>query len=728
MYNQNMTFEQVALQDYPVALWSLDGPPPYVDLSGNGYQIVTPSVTNLIPNPSFETNSTGWSAVNGAITTTSAQAYSGTKSLQVTANSSGLVYVWPVPYITVTAGVTYSASGYVRSGTTARNTRIAMQWYNVSNGIISTVNGTLISGSTTDWIRIVFTGEAPAGAVAARVLFYVSGQSATAADVFYLDAVTMEEGSTVSPYFDGASAGATWGGTAHASTSNLPTTPAYHAALTKGALKSLVISNAYKPVVDAPVMKRGKEHMPFTIEVTVRPIRRDTSLAQQQIFGTASAMDGIVLAGTVLSFTTKYTTAGEARCEFDLEEYRAVTIGAVHTLTKNSLFVNGELVDEVDITPEQQADTYLYAGTSLTMGTTTSTNALAVSGLAIFPHALEEGDLEEHYDEVSDNMDEYAVGASFKAATFALNSSTSIPVLEYRYSQDEHFMAGRFSGTVLSYGQVVPQAIDGVSKAGYWECAIPLPPSSTLSSITMDWQGQGETVQTSLDGINWQTEKRTSRIGTVTDGFSTSNKSLIVRVSFAGGVLEDRAYFDDFMVNIYGPSPAPTLESRAVTLSNVSIEADYDITEYHENWGLELDNGTLTIGATSASTMTPHTIQVWAKKEAAASFTDNLAATATNWYTNDGTYQQAYQVDEWQLRTYTYNGGYSGAITFSGTGQIGCVLIYPYVLTAAQVKDTYLSFTGTKSTRFSTTATIGVTDMSSAVEIYEYNWGIESAG
>ena len=524
----------------------------------------------------------------------------------------------------------------------------------------------------------------------------------------------------VSPFVDSTGLGST------ATTSST----GKHAALIKGASSAVVVDNTNKLSFDVPIMKRGHESSPFSIEVTIRPIRRDASVAQQQIFGTASAMDGLVIAGTVLSFTTRYTNTGEARCEFDLQEYRAVTVAVVHTEKKNSLFVNGDLVDEVTITDEQQADTYLAAGTSLTSGTTTSANALALNGLAIYTLALDDGDIEAHYEEAADNMDEFTVAAAYGATVFAINSSNSTPIVEYTYDSEDHWNTGRISGVSVQYGQLTPQAIGTTSIAGTWETIIPLPPDETLSSITLNWQGEGEIVETSTDGNSWTRERRSAKISSINEGFQTNNGVVMVRVSFPGGIENDKSYFDDLVITAYGPitTVMPYLETRTLSMTNGSIEADFDITEYNENWGIELVNGSMSLSGSSATAIAPKTIQVWAKKADTSTFSDNLQANATNWYTNNGTYQQEYQTDEWQLRTYTFASGHQLPITFTGTGQIGCILLYDRILTTDEIEETYTAFTGTKSIEFATSGTIGFTDLSQNVDIYEYDWSIESAG
>jgi hypothetical protein len=110
----------------------------------------------------------------------------------------------------------------------------------------------------------------------------------------------------------------------------------------------------------------------------------------------------------------------------------------------------------------------------------------------------------------------------------------------------------------------------------------------------------------------------------------------------------------------------------------------------------------------------------------AASFTDNITGTTAS-YTN-GTTLQAYQNDEWQLRTYVINGGFSGAITFTGTGQIGSVVLYPYAKTAAEVLETYRAYVGRPVLTLPTQGAIALTQLTAFIDAYEYEWSMESAG
>lgn len=182
--------------------------------------------TNLITNPSFEVNTTGWTATgSGGISTLSrstAQAAVGSASLSIAANANGTstsarTYC---SNMTVVAGQTYTFQVRMRSAATARNVVIAILWNNGANvtGSTSTAVGVTTTGGWTTYTR---TGTAPAGTTTGYVEFGVRAASGALAsgEVHYADALMFEQAATADTYFDGDSPNSAWTGTSHDSTS-----------------------------------------------------------------------------------------------------------------------------------------------------------------------------------------------------------------------------------------------------------------------------------------------------------------------------------------------------------------------------------------------------------------------------------------------------------------------------------------------------------------------------
>jgi hypothetical protein len=339
---------------------------------------------------------------------------------------------------------------------------------------------------------------------------------------------------------------------------------------------------------------------------------------------------------------------------------------------------------------------------------------------------LTEGAIDRHNDEAADNMSEYHVASGFGGSLLPFYADASNPYEQVVYTNPEDWQRGLFDRTVVEFGQLVPEKRDDISVAGTWTTIVPLPQTlSNIFGVTVGWQGQGCVVDASLDGITWATVSKGNRISLIPAGFNPVDKYLTVRVTFSGSILYDESFIDDLTITTYGSNTLPPVDGRIVTLTNAAVENSEDIMDYDQNWGAELNNGTVTISATATGSFPVRTIEIWAKKAGSGAFADNL--TPTNSYTNGGTLQ-AYQVDEWQLRTYTFNTGQTGAISFTGTGQIGCVVIYPNQFTAADVLQSYRSYVGRPVTQLAVQGNLVIVDQDALVEEYEFDWADGGGG
>lgn len=175
------------------------------------------SRTNLVTNPSFETDTNSWSGGSSTISRDTTQFYSGTSSLKAVFSASvdnGALYVGSVP-----VSQTYVASAWVK-GEAGKLIRMRFLAYTSGGGYIGETSSGNIT-ATGSWQRITVSRAFGSTAAQARIAF----ENRTAGThTFYIDAVQIEVGSTATDYFDG-SLPATftkrygWNGTANASTS-----------------------------------------------------------------------------------------------------------------------------------------------------------------------------------------------------------------------------------------------------------------------------------------------------------------------------------------------------------------------------------------------------------------------------------------------------------------------------------------------------------------------------
>ena len=186
-----------------------------------------PTRTNLITNPSFETNTTGYNNADCTLARITTASYIGTASMSVTATTLGTgPRVANEPNVTANVGLPYIASVYVYNfAGNNREHRLDLRFFNAANALISTIVGTVTTINVGGgWTRLSTTGVAPANTASVDLVLFIQLNNPSLSNVTYLDAVMIEQSSTLNDYFDGSSTsplGAAWTGTANASTSTL---------------------------------------------------------------------------------------------------------------------------------------------------------------------------------------------------------------------------------------------------------------------------------------------------------------------------------------------------------------------------------------------------------------------------------------------------------------------------------------------------------------------------
>lgn len=183
--------------------------------------IVPVARTNLITNPSFETNTTNWTAIGGSIARSTTQQYHGAYSLAVTptaGTSDGARY----DTVSLTSGTSY--------GVSCKSRGVAGVAYKLSIATTGGVDLAVYRFTATgnwQWLTLIYTETST---TTRRVV--VSKDNSASTGIFYIDGVQVEacgsEGTFVTTYIDGDQAGLVpnqqppaygWNGTAHASTS-----------------------------------------------------------------------------------------------------------------------------------------------------------------------------------------------------------------------------------------------------------------------------------------------------------------------------------------------------------------------------------------------------------------------------------------------------------------------------------------------------------------------------
>lgn len=161
--------------------------------------------TNLVGNPSFETNTTGWNAGGGNVlsrVSTGGLFENGFARSSYVSASSETAGNW-YPNIPVVNGEIYTGSMYVRS-TIGVTVLMRLEWKNSSGTIQSYVTSPTATLVPNTWTRMSMTGTAPGGSVTNMTITWQRsggpGITWTAGSQLDLDGVIVTRTNEVVPY------------------------------------------------------------------------------------------------------------------------------------------------------------------------------------------------------------------------------------------------------------------------------------------------------------------------------------------------------------------------------------------------------------------------------------------------------------------------------------------------------------------------------------------------
>ncbi len=181
----------------------------------------TPGVTtkNLVLNPSFEVNTTGWTGINATLGRAATAAH-GLISLSIAASAAGAAGARTASGtggMPVTGNTAYAVQAKFRAPATPRNCTVAITWVDSAGADISTATSPAVSDVLDAFTKVTHSATSPANAVYAYIT--VTVLDAAASEVHWVDGAMFEKGSVASPYGDGSTPGWDWTGTANLSAS-----------------------------------------------------------------------------------------------------------------------------------------------------------------------------------------------------------------------------------------------------------------------------------------------------------------------------------------------------------------------------------------------------------------------------------------------------------------------------------------------------------------------------
>lgn len=498
-----------------------------------------------------------------------------------------------------------------------------------------------------------------------------------------------------------------------------------HSALVAGAAWASVFSNSKQAEFTVPTFVQGRETEPFVLEATILVIPKTTT-ADQKVLSHAGAYDGITVNGTVVKFATEYLTAGRAECSHDIQVNRAVHVAAVHTESENLLYIDGELVDRVEITDAQKADTYVATDGKLYVGASTSDQEVAVNGVAFY-RTTSPKTFEQNTAAARMVVPEADVYGQFDGQKYELNSAQGSRFLDRTWSDDEDFLEGTLVDVSVSEGKVTPAYESGLSLAGSITLGVPLDGTGETSiyGVMVEWSGQDVTAEASLDGTTWSAMTNGRLLSIISNGYDPTGKDLELRFSFAGGLADDPAFVESVKVVGFVDANISNGEQRTVSVSHPAVPRDnHEPILYRNDNGVTLAGGTLTIGAdTGGEPTVVRTLELLIKP---LSGTPTISVGGTKY--RNGVADSTLPVGEWSIIHYVNGTDISGAVTVTGDCIVGHAVTYPTALSSTDVDYIYKSYTGVPVLSFSDSSAITLTEPASPTDIYTQDWAIDPAG
>lgn len=213
-------FDAVQLTKTPTAPPYFDGDTPGYGWDGEPHASTSSDaavLTNLVTNPSFETNLAGWTQTVGTYYLAPGQTWDrvlvdGEYASRVIVNGSnqGIGAL-----LGVLAPGKYTARFRVKGANGGEN----INWYAANAGQSILYGGVSATTLTTEWSEQTLDIVVPSGNTQS-IAFCIRGSVGSGTATFYIDKVSVVRGPR-SGYFDGDSSGGLWTGTPHASTSTM---------------------------------------------------------------------------------------------------------------------------------------------------------------------------------------------------------------------------------------------------------------------------------------------------------------------------------------------------------------------------------------------------------------------------------------------------------------------------------------------------------------------------
>jgi hypothetical protein len=545
-------------------------------------------------------------------------------------------------------------------------------------------------------------------------------------------------------------------------TADLVGTIIRHPALVTGSGSALLLSNTNHLDMDDPVFNKGYEQRQFALEAWVKPVNVTGEVA---IMSHDDTYDGLVISATHIYFRTIYQTAGTCEVSYEYETGKSFHVLGVHTNAKNSLYVDGQLVAETDLSDEQQEDAYGFVTTDLIAGQSATGSTVAVDAPAIYAFSVTSDIASKHYS-FGTAVDTSESIAGFNDATLWRFSDEYRNLASFNeWSTEAQWKTGVLTDVVVADDTIVPSytqtetedVVDGLivpvyentSLPGVWQTSVGLGDSDTaLADMKITWLGEGDfTVEYSIDGTTWKNPD----LGPTESLDSTD--IVEIRITFDGSIVDDPSFVSLLKLTVYTDKNfRATREDRFASMTGNGLCSNeyYEPIEYADFNGIQFISGAIAItdddsyeGEEEAGDLDINGFDMWAKPVAG----NILSATGVSVSRSGNTIVYS------GLSSLVVNGASvsSGATVFNSDSwyHIAGVFTTPdnYAFTVgvtdmlisqmssingdvdtAGLQQIYESYLGLPGLVVDDSSSISIAEESPATNLYAHVWGITPAG
>lgn len=390
-------------------------------------------------------------------------------------------------------------------------------------------------------------------------------------------------------------------------TADLVGTIVRHPALVTGSGTALLLSNTNHLDMDDPVFNKGYEARQFSLEAWVKPVNVTGEIA---IMSHAATYDGLTITPTHIYFRTIYQTAGTCEVSYEYETGKSFHVIGIHSNAKNSLYVDGILVAETDLSDEQQADAYGFVTTDLIAGESATGSTIAVDATAIYSFPITSDIASKHYSfGIASDTSESIAG--FNDATLWNFSDEARNIASFNeWTTEVEWKAGILTDVAVANDSIVPsytqteteEVVDGLivpvyentSLPGVWQTSVGLGDSEgSLADMKITWTGEGDfTVEYSLDGTTW----KNPNLGPTE---SLDDTDIVeIRITFDGGIVDDPSFVGLLKLTVYTDKDfRATRTDRFASMAGNGLCSNqyYEPIEYSDFNGIKLLSSNIVI-------------------------------------------------------------------------------------------------------------------------------------